>query len=128
MDRGQGSVSSKHRTMLSFKRRDDATPRSNSCQHSLGLGAGRQPSNIKNSRHCGKPSKTLLHIFLSSYNCTMNSIDPRENRRRMEAGELYFAFTPDLIADRKRCSAASKRLNDAGGDESRRRLVELWKE
>ncbi|KAH8909537.1 trimeric LpxA-like protein [Coniochaeta sp. PMI_546] len=58
----------------------------------------------------------------------MSSIDPAENRRRMEAGELYFAFTPDLLADRKRCTAATQRFNNASGDTSRRRLVELWKD
>lgn len=58
----------------------------------------------------------------------MSSIDPAENRRRMEAGELYFASTPDLLADRKRCTAATQRFNNASGDTSRRRLVELWKE
>jgi len=46
----------------------------------------------------------------------------------MEAGELYFAFTPDLLADRKRCAAATRRFNNASEDISRRRLVELWKE
>jgi len=59
----------------------------------------------------------------------MSSIDPVENKRRMEAGELYFAFAPHLAADRKRCSAATKRFNNAvGEDVSRRRMVELWKE
>jgi hypothetical protein len=58
----------------------------------------------------------------------MSSIDPAENRRRMEAGELYFAYTPDLQADRKRVTAATRRFNDEYADASRRRLVELWKE
>lgn len=57
----------------------------------------------------------------------LRTIDQRENRRRMENGELYYAFTPDLIADRKRCKSASDRFN-AAGDVSRRRCVELWKE
>jgi len=54
-------------------------------------------------------------------------IDLVENRRRMRDGELYYAFTPDLIADRKRCSQACGRFN-AAGDVSRRELVEFWKE
>ncbi|OIW33270.1 galactoside O-acetyltransferase [Coniochaeta ligniaria NRRL 30616] len=58
----------------------------------------------------------------------MNSVDPKENRRRMEAGELYFAFTPDLLADRKRCTVATQRFNNAGADISRRCLVEMWKD
>ncbi|KEZ42589.1 Tetrahydrodipicolinate N-acetyltransferase [Scedosporium apiospermum] len=51
-----------------------------------------------------------------------------ENRRRMHAGELYYAFTPDLTADRRRCGAACARYNAAGGNVSRRHLLELWKE
>jgi len=58
----------------------------------------------------------------------MTPVDPIENRRRMEAGELYYAATPELLADRKRCAAATQRFNNAGGDSPRRRLVELWKE
>ena len=51
-----------------------------------------------------------------------------ENRRRMEAGELYYAFHPDLVADRRRCGVACARFNSAGYDDSRRRALELWKE
>jgi hypothetical protein len=54
-------------------------------------------------------------------------VDLKENRRRMAAGELYYAFTPDLLADRRRCRLASEAFNTAG-DVSRRKLVELWKE
>lgn len=50
-----------------------------------------------------------------------------ENRRRMAAGELYYAFHPDLVADRRRCAVACARLNAAGYDVSRRRTLELWK-
>lgn len=57
----------------------------------------------------------------------LREVDQTENRRRMEKGELYSAFTPDLIADRKRCKSACDRFN-AAGDVSRRELVELWKE
>ncbi|KAK2062825.1 hypothetical protein LY76DRAFT_602253 [Colletotrichum caudatum] len=56
-----------------------------------------------------------------------HSIDREENRRRMRDGELYWAFTPDLIADRKRCKTACDKLNTAG-DVSRRTLVGLWKD
>ncbi|KAK1141492.1 hypothetical protein N8T08_009032 [Aspergillus melleus] len=45
----------------------------------------------------------------------------------MLRGELYCAFTPDLIVARARCSRATRRFNNAG-DVSRRRLAELWKE
>ncbi|OLN94019.1 putative acetyltransferase [Colletotrichum chlorophyti] len=57
----------------------------------------------------------------------IRTVDRDENRRRMRNGELYWAFTPDLIADRKRCKAACDRLNNAG-DVSRRTLVGMWKE
>ncbi|EGY14952.1 maltose O-acetyltransferase [Verticillium dahliae VdLs.17] len=57
----------------------------------------------------------------------IRTIDREENRRRMANGELYYAFSPDLIADRQRCRKAYQRLN-AAGDVSRRELVELWKE
>ncbi len=55
------------------------------------------------------------------------AIDLEENRRRMRDGELYYAFTPDLLAERKRCSAACARFNGVG-EVSRRELVKLWKE
>jgi hypothetical protein len=57
----------------------------------------------------------------------IRSFDSAENRRRMANGELYYAFTPDLIADRRRCRKAYQRLNNAH-DLNRRGLVELWKE
>ncbi|KAK3290194.1 acetyltransferase-like protein [Chaetomium fimeti] len=58
-----------------------------------------------------------------------NNLDLVENRRRMLAGELYYAFTPDLIADRLRCKVACNAYNiqDAAGA-PRRKLVELWKD
>ncbi|KAG2411730.1 hypothetical protein HFD88_009286 [Aspergillus terreus] len=49
------------------------------------------------------------------------------NRERMSRGELYYAFTPDLIAARARCVRACRRFN-AAEDVSRRRLIELWKD
>lgn len=52
-------------------------------------------------------------------------IDIIENRRRMQAGELYYAFTPDLMAARKRAQVACEALNSASRDISRRNLVEL---
>ncbi|KAL2111921.1 hypothetical protein VUR80DRAFT_9033 [Thermomyces stellatus] len=51
-----------------------------------------------------------------------------ENRRRMKAGELYYAFHPDLVAERRRCGVACSRFNSAGYDVSRRRALELWKD
>ena len=45
---------------------------------------------------------------------------------KMLRGELYHAFTPDLVAARTRCSRACKRFNNAG-EISRRHQLELWK-
>lgn len=58
---------------------------------------------------------------------SLRSIDKEENRRRMRNGELYYAFTPDLIADRRRCRKAYEKFNNAE-ELSRRALVEMWKE
>ncbi|KAG7284279.1 hypothetical protein NEMBOFW57_010645 [Staphylotrichum longicolle] len=57
------------------------------------------------------------------------NLDLAENRRRMLAGELYYAFTPDLTADRTRCKVACGVYNvqNASGA-PRRKLVELWKD
>jgi len=52
---------------------------------------------------------------------------PEENVRRMAAGELYYAFTPELVAARKRCSRACARFNNAQ-EPTRRKQVELWRE
>lgn len=59
----------------------------------------------------------------------LKEIGLSENRRRMLAGELYYAFTSDLTEDRRRCKVACQAYNEANAKgESRRRLVELWKE
>ncbi|KAK3367994.1 galactoside O-acetyltransferase [Podospora didyma] len=59
---------------------------------------------------------------------SLRSIDPVENRRRMLAGELYYSFTPDLVADRRRCKVAGLEYSthSISGDVPRRKLVELW--
>lgn len=58
-----------------------------------------------------------------------NTIDLAENRRLMQAGELYYAFVPDLTEDRRRCKVACGVYNEENAKgASRRRLVELWKE
>ncbi|POS69850.1 galactoside O-acetyltransferase [Diaporthe helianthi] len=54
-------------------------------------------------------------------------VDPVENKRRMEAGELYYCFTPELIAERRRAFLAYTRFNKAD-DVSRRESLELLKE
>ncbi len=49
-----------------------------------------------------------------------------ENKQKMLRGELYHAFTPELVAERARCRHACDRLNNAA-EVPRRRLVELWR-
>ncbi|KAF3895275.1 Acetyltransferase, CysE/LacA/LpxA/NodL family [Trichophyton interdigitale] len=48
-------------------------------------------------------------------------------RQKMLRGELYTAFTADLIAERERSKAACDRFNNAG-EVTRRRRVELWRD
>ncbi|KAF2678157.1 maltose O-acetyltransferas-like protein [Lentithecium fluviatile CBS 122367] len=50
-----------------------------------------------------------------------------DNKRNMLRGELYHAFTPELVADRARCKHACTRYNNAG-DVSRRKLTELFRD
>lgn len=46
----------------------------------------------------------------------------------MARGELYYAFTPELEAERARCKAAVRAYNAAAGSVSRRESVRLWRE
>lgn len=57
----------------------------------------------------------------------MSLTDIAANREAMRRGQLYYAFTPDLVAARRRCELACERFNTAG-DVSRRKRVELWRE
>lgn len=50
-----------------------------------------------------------------------------ENKQRMARGELYHAFTPELVAERARCKQACARYNKADGV-SRRKLTELFRD
>ncbi|KAL2172255.1 hypothetical protein VTG60DRAFT_6633 [Thermothelomyces hinnuleus] len=60
---------------------------------------------------------------------SQDNLDLAENRRRMLAGELYYAFAPDLTAERERCKRACGAFTAANlGGASRRKLVELWKD
>lgn len=54
-------------------------------------------------------------------------MNPVENKARKERGELYYAFAPELVAERARCKHACARYNQAG-DVSRRQLTELFRE
>ncbi|KAJ2970883.1 hypothetical protein NUW58_g9566 [Xylaria curta] len=55
----------------------------------------------------------------------LRAVDQEDNRRRMRNGQWYFAFTPDLVADRQRCRDAFERFNTTA-DIGRRNLVELF--
>ena len=50
-----------------------------------------------------------------------------ENKQKMLRGELYYAFTPELTAERARCNQACEAYNNAG-HVSRRKLTELFRE
>ncbi|KAI5362071.1 Putative trimeric LpxA-like superfamily, maltose/galactoside acetyltransferase [Septoria linicola] len=50
-----------------------------------------------------------------------------ENKARALRGELYYAFTPELVNARRRASHACTRYNNAG-EITRRRQVELWRD
>ena len=52
---------------------------------------------------------------------------PSENKQKMIRGEVYHAFTPELIVERTRCKAACNRFNRAQ-DPTRREQVEMWRE
>lgn len=55
------------------------------------------------------------------------NVDAAENRRKMEAGELYYAFTPELIKERQLCKQAARLYNESEGL-SRREQIELYQE
>ncbi|KAF3808901.1 putative acetyltransferase [Colletotrichum gloeosporioides] len=55
------------------------------------------------------------------------NVDEADNLARMERGELYYAFTPNLVAARRRCGEAVGRFNRAG-DLTRREIAQHWKE
>lgn len=50
-----------------------------------------------------------------------------ENSARALRGELYYAFTPELIKARRRCAEARYKFNNAGFT-TRRKQVEMWRE
>lgn len=49
-----------------------------------------------------------------------------ENKARSLQGELYHAFTPELLGDRTRCLRALRAFNNSE-DDSRRTQVQLWR-
>ena len=74
------------------------------------------------------PTSSITTAPITDHYMTMHSnIDEKENLARMERGELYYAFSPELVAARKRCGRVVGRLNSAG-ELSRREVAEFWKE
>jgi hypothetical protein len=57
----------------------------------------------------------------------LSNVDEEENLARMLRGELFFGFSPQLVAARRRCGHAVSRLNNAG-ELTRRQIAEHWKE
>lgn len=57
----------------------------------------------------------------------MEEIDEDTNEKRMQDGELYYAFTPRLVAQRERSRVACQRLNSLMAG-SRRDFVRLWRD
>lgn len=50
-----------------------------------------------------------------------------ENKARSLRGEMYYAFTPALVAERRRCQTALQRYNNSDAL-TRRKRAELWRE
>lgn len=46
---------------------------------------------------------------------------------KMLKGELYIAFSPELVKERDRCADACNALNSAGNLQ-RRQMVQLWRQ
>lgn len=67
-------------------------------------------------------SRLYSYIYDDRINKTMSR---SENHQRSLRGELYHAFTPELVAARRRCAEACNAYNNAGFV-SRRKQVELW--
>lgn len=51
-----------------------------------------------------------------------------ENRARMERGELYTAFVPDLTKERRIASQACAKYNRLATEVSRREQIELFRQ
>jgi Maltose acetyltransferase len=73
------------------------------------------------------PLAIISRILLGENYRTSPKMALSDNKQKMLRGELYYAFTPELVAARARCKHACARYNNAG-EVSRRRLTELWRE
>lgn len=68
-----------------------------------------------------------LNTFKTNH-CATSKMSELTEREKMMRGELFRAFTPDLVAARARCKYACNRFNNTTDEVPRRRLVELWRE
>ncbi|PLB54048.1 trimeric LpxA-like protein [Aspergillus steynii IBT 23096] len=57
----------------------------------------------------------------------ISNVNESDNLARMQRGELYYAFSPDLVAARKRCARIVNKLNNAS-DPTRREMAEFWRQ
>lgn len=57
----------------------------------------------------------------------MMMMEASENKQRSLRGELYHAFTPELLAARRQCAAARAKYNNTS-DLTRRQQITLWRE
>ena len=82
--------------------------------HGITIGSETVPSSTP--RKMDQPQASQIH-----------KVALLENIQRMQRGELYTAFVPELIALRARCTQAVNRFNDTR-ETSRRHRVQLWRE
>jgi hypothetical protein len=78
------------------------------------------PRFISDTKTKTKTKTSITHIVLVI-------MPGSENKARALRGELYHAFTPELVAERRRCARACTTYNNADTT-TRRQQVELWKE
>ena len=50
----------------------------------------------------------------------------KTEKEKMLSGELYFAFSPELVKDRNRAASACNQMNSEG-ELSRRMMVKHWR-
>lgn len=87
---------------------------------------------LEGHRPCS-PNSGLDHFSLFEFDpCIFESssftMAELTERDKMLRGELFCAFTPDMVAARARCKYACNRFNNTSDEVPRRRLVEMWRE
>ena len=63
----------------------------------------------------------------ATYPEVVNGINLKENREKMCSGQLYTAFVPDLVSERRRAAQACAKYNREATEVSRREQVEMLK-